>query len=197
MAESAALLVDEVFPEWPVRQWVLSVPYPLRFLFASRLEVMTGVLGIVYRCIATHVIKKAEFSRKTAQAGALEAHKGAEMVVRLARALPEHDFHLMGGTEQAIASWRDRYRWPNLHLHGYVPQPQLPRYIAAMDLSLLPNQPNPANAVLVEATDAESWVTAIRALSAPHLDRLGEQARRDFLDNYTLEVRYRRLLQRL
>ena len=26
MAESAALLVDEVFPEQPVRQWVLSVP---------------------------------------------------------------------------------------------------------------------------------------------------------------------------
>lgn len=62
MVESAALLVDEVFPEQPVRQWVLSVPYPLRFLFASRPEVMTGVLGIVYRCIATHLIKKAGFS---------------------------------------------------------------------------------------------------------------------------------------
>lgn len=31
MAESVALLVDEVFPEQPVCQWVLSVPYPLRF----------------------------------------------------------------------------------------------------------------------------------------------------------------------
>jgi ribosomal protein S27E len=47
MAESAALLVDEVFPEQPIRQWVLSVPYPLRFLFASRLGVMGQVLGIV------------------------------------------------------------------------------------------------------------------------------------------------------
>ena len=71
MAESAALLVDEVFPEQPVRQWVLSVPYPLRFLFASRPDVMGRVLGIVYRCIATHLIKKAGFSRKTAQAGAV------------------------------------------------------------------------------------------------------------------------------
>ena len=71
MAESAALLVDEVFPEQPVRQWVLSVPYPLRFLFASRPEVMGRVLGIVYRCIATHVIKKAGFSCKTAQTGAV------------------------------------------------------------------------------------------------------------------------------
>lgn len=29
------------------------------------------MLGIVYRCIATHLIKKAGFSRKTAQAGAV------------------------------------------------------------------------------------------------------------------------------
>jgi hypothetical protein len=69
MAESAALLVDEVFPAQPVRQWVLSVPYPLRFLFASRPEVMGRVLGIVYRCIATHLIKQAGFSRKTARTG--------------------------------------------------------------------------------------------------------------------------------
>jgi len=71
MAESAALLVDEVFPEQPVRQWVLSVPYPLRFLFASRPEVMGRVPGSVYRVIATHLIKKAGFSRRTAQAGAV------------------------------------------------------------------------------------------------------------------------------
>jgi hypothetical protein len=56
VAESAALLVDEVFPEQPVRQWALSVPYPLRFLFARRPAVMGRVLGIVYRCIATHLI---------------------------------------------------------------------------------------------------------------------------------------------
>jgi hypothetical protein len=36
MAESAALLVNEVLPCQPMRQWVLSVPFPLRFLFASQ-----------------------------------------------------------------------------------------------------------------------------------------------------------------
>jgi hypothetical protein len=30
MADTAAHLVDHVFPEAPVRQWVLSVPFPLR-----------------------------------------------------------------------------------------------------------------------------------------------------------------------
>jgi ribosomal protein S27E len=35
MAESARHLVGEVFGARPVRQWVLSFPYPLRLLFAS------------------------------------------------------------------------------------------------------------------------------------------------------------------
>ena len=56
MVESAALLVDEVLPHEPMRQWVLSFPYPLRFLFASRPALMSQALCIVYRVIATHLI---------------------------------------------------------------------------------------------------------------------------------------------
>ena len=83
-AESAALLVDEVFPEQPVRQWVLSVQYPLSFLFASRPAIMAQVLGIVYRCIATHLVKKAGFSCKTAQTGAVT------LIQRFGSALNRH-----------------------------------------------------------------------------------------------------------
>jgi len=71
MAESAALLVDAVFPCQPVRQWVLSFPYPLRFLFASRSKTMGQVLGIVYRVIATHLIHKAGLTRAIAHTGAV------------------------------------------------------------------------------------------------------------------------------
>jgi hypothetical protein len=71
MAESAALLVDEVFPEQPVRQWVLSVPYPLRFLFASRPDIMGAVLAIVYRVIASHLARQAGFTAKRARTGAV------------------------------------------------------------------------------------------------------------------------------
>lgn len=71
MAESAVLLVDEVLPEQSVRQWVLSFPFPLRFLFASRPEIMGQVLGIVYRVIATHLIKKAGHTHMTARTGAV------------------------------------------------------------------------------------------------------------------------------
>lgn len=71
MAEAAALLVDEVFPEQPVRQWVLSFPYPLRFLFASRPEVMGRMPGIVYCVIATHLVRSAGFTRDSARTGAV------------------------------------------------------------------------------------------------------------------------------
>lgn len=61
MADSAALLVDDILPYQSMRQWVLSFPFPLRLLFASKLAVMGKVLGIVYRVIATHLTHKAGF----------------------------------------------------------------------------------------------------------------------------------------
>ena len=49
MAKGAALLVDEVLPREPMRQWVLSVPFALRYVFATNPAVMGQVLGIVLR----------------------------------------------------------------------------------------------------------------------------------------------------
>ena len=71
MAESASLLVDEVLPHRPMRQWVLSVPFPLRFLFARQPAVMGKVLGIVYRVIAMHLTHKAGYTKAKAHAGAV------------------------------------------------------------------------------------------------------------------------------
>jgi hypothetical protein len=71
MAESAALLFDDVLPHEPIRQWVLSFPFQLRFLFASYPQIMGKVLGIVYRTLATHITKKAGYNKQTAQTGAV------------------------------------------------------------------------------------------------------------------------------
>ena len=54
-----------------MRQWVLSVPFPLRFLFASNPKAMTGALGIVYRAISTHLAHKAGLKKPAAQTGAV------------------------------------------------------------------------------------------------------------------------------
>jgi len=71
MADSAALLVDDILPHQAMRQWVLSVPFPLRYLFASKPAVMGKVLGIVHRAIATHLVHKAGYTKATARTGAV------------------------------------------------------------------------------------------------------------------------------
>jgi ribosomal protein S27E len=71
MVETAALLVDDVLPRQPVRQWVLSLPFALRYLLATRPEVITQVLGIIYRAISGHLIRKVGLSRASAVTGAV------------------------------------------------------------------------------------------------------------------------------
>ncbi len=83
MAETAALLADDVFPDVPLRQWVISLtqstrfargvgsPFPLRFLFAAHPQAMGKVLGIVYRAISTHLIHKAGLQLKDGATGAV------------------------------------------------------------------------------------------------------------------------------
>lgn len=70
MVETAAHLVDHVFPTVPVRQWVLSFPWPLRLLFAARPEVLTRVLSVIARAVSSAAIKRAGASRN---AGAVTA----------------------------------------------------------------------------------------------------------------------------
>ena len=65
MAESAAHLVDEVFPHKPLRQWVLSFPFPLRLLFAKDPQIMGLVLNLIHRAISTYLIKKTGFKKKS------------------------------------------------------------------------------------------------------------------------------------
>ena len=71
MAETAALLVDEVLPERPLRQWVLSLPMALRFLLAIRPAVLSAVLGVVYRSISGHLLRQASLTRTTGPTGAV------------------------------------------------------------------------------------------------------------------------------
>ena len=79
MVESAAHLVDHVFPEAPVRQFVLTFPFPLRFLLAAEPKVLTDVLAVVQRGISTFLIRRAGF---TVSSG---AKTGAVTLIQLQR----------------------------------------------------------------------------------------------------------------
>ena len=47
MAETAAYFVDYVIPPVAVRQWVLSLPIPLRLLFAAQPQLLAPLLQVV------------------------------------------------------------------------------------------------------------------------------------------------------
>jgi ribosomal protein S27E len=63
MVETSAHLLDHVIPQVPVRQWVLSFPWPLRLLFASRPEALSRCLDVIVRAIETHLIHQAGLTR--------------------------------------------------------------------------------------------------------------------------------------
>lgn len=71
MAESAALLVDDVLKGFPIRQWVLSLPIPLRLLLARYPNELSKVMGIIHRAISTHIVNRAGFTTKQAKTGAV------------------------------------------------------------------------------------------------------------------------------
>ena len=55
MSQTAAHLVDHVIPHVPVRQWVLSLPIPLRLLLTAQPELGTPVLQVVQRMVTSHL----------------------------------------------------------------------------------------------------------------------------------------------
>ena len=80
--ESQALLVDEILPAVPLRQWVLSVPFQIRFMFACYPQIMGKALGNVYMTIATHLIHSAGFGNNTARTGTVTRTTKQERVDR-------------------------------------------------------------------------------------------------------------------
>jgi len=51
MADTAAHLVDRVLPEVPIRQWVLTLPYPLRYRCAYDAKLASAVLRAFVRAL--------------------------------------------------------------------------------------------------------------------------------------------------
>lgn len=90
MAETAALLADEVLPERPLRQSVLSLPHARRFLLATDLDSLTLALRTVYRTISGFQLTRAGMTRATGYPGAVT------LIQRFGSALnPNVHFHMI------------------------------------------------------------------------------------------------------
>jgi len=59
MADAAAHLVDRVLPEVPTRQWVLSLPFPLRYRLAYDRTLATPLLAAFLRAVFASLKRRA------------------------------------------------------------------------------------------------------------------------------------------
>lgn len=118
MAERAAHLVDHVFPQVGVRQWVLTVPWGRRFLLARDHALARGVLKLVIKEIFAWV------SRAIGRRGPLDAASGAVTVIqRFGSALRLNvHFHILvldgGYTETESCSAKTPYAGFSRLIHG-------------------------------------------------------------------------------
>jgi hypothetical protein len=62
MADTAAHLVDRVFPEVPIRQWVLSLPFALRYRLAYDARLVRDVLHIFVQAVFGSLRRRAGFA---------------------------------------------------------------------------------------------------------------------------------------
>ena len=67
MSELAAHLLDQVLPEVPIRQWVLSLPHKVRYLLARHSDLAREVGGIFTR--AVHRAQRSRVPHRTHPTG--------------------------------------------------------------------------------------------------------------------------------
>lgn len=72
--------------------------------------------------------------------GHLYSWKGADLLAEAAERLSGVcDVYLIGGTQEDINFFRKKYQSPNLHLVGYRSESEIPLWLRAADLLVLPN----------------------------------------------------------
>lgn len=78
--------------------------------------------------------------------GHLYPGRGIEIIVALATALPDVDFHIVGGTNKDVAKWRGACCERNLFFHGYIAPSEVAQRCSNFDVLLAPYQDDVATA---------------------------------------------------
>ena len=72
--------------------------------------------------------------------GHLYPGRGIELIISLAKELPQVDFHLVGGRKEDLLSWQAKPREPNVIFHGHVAPRKVCQYRRHCDVLLAPYQ---------------------------------------------------------
>lgn len=103
-------------------------------------------------------------------AGHLYAGRGIDLILGLAHRLPTMRFVLMGGEEADLAYWRAQAIPPNVNFTGFIPNADLPLYLAACDVLLMPYQRHVSVAGTPHSTHA--WMSPLKLFEYMAAQRL-------------------------
>ncbi|HEY8190489.1 MAG TPA: glycosyltransferase [Micavibrio sp.] len=73
----------------------------------------------------------------------VDGYRGIDILVELAAAMPDCDFHLVGGTPEAVAHWSRVAETDNIFFHGYQRSDLIPSYLRLFDVVVSPLQRAP------------------------------------------------------
>lgn len=72
--------------------------------------------------------------------GHLYPGRGIDIIIELAKHLPEYEFHIVGGNTKDIAYWKEQTTQSNLFFHGFIPPKDVYRYRNSCDILIAPYQ---------------------------------------------------------
>lgn len=93
--------------------------------------------------------------------GHLYKGRGIDIVIEVARRIPECDFHIIGGEDKDIEYWVNRVRGQeNIKFHGFIPNSNLYKYYNLLDVLLAPYQEK----VMIGngKTDTSKWMSPMK-----------------------------------
>lgn len=107
--------------------------------------------------------------------------KGVEIVIEIAKKMPNFKFHILGGDEKQVEFFKKVTLANNIIWYGHVPQKMAMNILDSVDIALLPNQ----NSILIDndKEDIGKWTSPMKlfeymakgkAIIASNLDVLKE-----------------------
>lgn len=152
------------------REKILVAPNavePARFRVADRTRIKTRrELGL------------AEGEFVAIYTGSLKAYKGIPTLIESARLRPRYRFLVVGGAPEEVSDWSSRARdCPNLTFVPFVPNQELPRYLAAADACLVPNSSSDRTAAWTFSLKLYEYMAAERPIVASAIPSLASVIR--------------------
>jgi glycosyltransferase involved in cell wall biosynthesis len=105
--------------------------------------------------------------------GSLRTYKGIKTILEAARLRPAYRFLTIGGSPEEIADWRAiSADCPNLDMRPFIPNRELPGYLAAADACLVPNSASDRTAAWTFSLKLYEYLAAGKAVVASDIPSL-------------------------